>query len=88
MAQVLAAVPTAGLESVLVAIDLGAGGHSANGQVSVEHVQNVLARLKSPVMAPTVETTLQLKDAPRADTARYDQLRTSSSLHSETHHAM
>ncbi len=51
MAQMLAVVPTAGLESVLVAIDLGAGGHSANGQVSAERVQNVLARLKSSAPA-------------------------------------
>ena len=46
-----------------------------SGQVSIEHVENVLARLNSPPVPPLAETDLQLKEASRADTARYDQLR-------------
>jgi hypothetical protein len=46
------------------------------GAVSAEHVLNVLGRLKSDApLTPRVETTLSLKEAPRADTGRYDQLR-------------
>jgi len=46
-----------------------------SGQVSVEHIQNVLARLRSPPTPELAQTDLQLLEAPRADTARYDQLR-------------
>jgi hypothetical protein len=42
MAQVLAAVPTFGLEAVLVAVDLVL----ETGRPSAEHVLNVLARLR------------------------------------------
>jgi hypothetical protein len=42
MAQVLAAVPTFGLEAVLVAIDLVL----QSGRPSAEHVINVLVRRK------------------------------------------
>jgi hypothetical protein len=48
MAQVLASVPQAGLEAVLVAVELALEGATPNGGVSVEHVRNVLARLNSP----------------------------------------
>jgi hypothetical protein len=41
----------------------------------VEHIQNVLARLRSPPTPELAQTDLQLLEAPRADTARYDQLR-------------
>ena len=41
MAQVLAAVPTAGLDAVLVAVELVI----ESGALSAEHVLNVLARL-------------------------------------------
>jgi hypothetical protein len=72
MAQVLAAVPESGLDAVLVAVELVL----ETGAVSAEHVLNVLGRLKSDAPPPPcVETTLSLKEAPRADTGRYDQLR-------------
>jgi hypothetical protein len=60
MAQVLAIVLTAGLEAVLVAVEL-ALEVGPPGRVSVEHVINVLARLNSV--------------PPLANTARYDSLR-------------
>jgi len=72
MAQVLAAVPTAGLEAVLVAAELVL----ESGAVSAEHVLNVIGRLNASVPPDQVETALQLKEAPRADTGRYDRLRT------------
>ncbi|CDS55368.1 Mobile element protein [Polaromonas sp. CG9_12] len=71
MAQVLAAVPTAGLEAVLVAVELVI----ESGALSAEHVLNVLARLNACALPETVQTTLQLVDAPRANTGRYDSLR-------------
>ena len=71
MAQVLAAVPTAGLEAVLVAVSLVI----ESGVLSAEHVLNVLARLNASPPPPCVETSLQLKEAPLADTGRYDSLR-------------
>lgn len=47
MAQVLASVPQAGLDAVLVAVDLVLEGATPNGSVSAEHVLNVLARLNA-----------------------------------------
>jgi transposase len=75
MAQVLAVVPQAGLEAVLVAVELVLEGATPAGSVSVEHVRNVLARLNAPKIPEQAETALQLTDAPKADTARYDRLR-------------
>ena len=71
MAQVLAAVPRAGLEAVLVAVELVI----ESGVLSVEHVLNVLGRLNAPPVPPNVETSLQLEKAPQANTSRYDDLR-------------
>ena len=71
MAQVLAAVPTAGLEAVLVAVELVI----ESGVLSAEHVLNVLARLSASPTPACVETSLPLNEAPRADTGRYDSLR-------------
>jgi transposase len=71
MSQVLAMVPRAGLEAVLVAVELVL----ESGMVSIEHVLNVIARLQQEPMPATVETTLKLRQAPRADTGRYDGLR-------------
>ncbi len=71
MAQVLAAVPTAGLNAVLVAVELVI----ESGALSAEHVLNVLARLNASPIPACVETTLHLKEAPLANTARYDSLR-------------
>lgn len=75
MADILAVVPRAGLEAVLVAVAIALEDVTPSGQVSIEHVENVLARLNSPPVPPPAATDLQLKEAPRADTARYDQLR-------------
>jgi len=71
MAQVLAAVPTAGLEAVLVAVDLVV----ESGALSAEHVLNVVARLNAAPVPDSVATTLQLTQAPLANTSRYDSLR-------------
>ena len=71
MAQVLAAVPTAGLEAVLVAVDLVV----QSGALSAEHVLNVVARLNAKPVPDSVETTLALKEPPLANTGRYDSLR-------------
>ena len=80
MAQVLAAVPTAGLEAVLVAVSLVL----ETGAVSAEHVLNVLARLNAQPVPDQVETALQLNEPPEADTGRYDRLRHANA---EGHHA-
>jgi len=71
MAQVLAAVPTAGLEAVLVAVELVL----ESGALSAEHVLNVLARLNASPAPESAETSLQLQEAPLANTERYDRLR-------------
>jgi len=73
MAQVLAAVPTAGLDAVLVAVELVL----ETGVVSAEHVLNVVARLGSSPPPASAETNLQLKEVPMANTDRYDSLRDS-----------
>jgi hypothetical protein len=75
MAQVLAAVPMAGLESVLVAVELVL----ETGAVSAEHVLNVLGRLSASPPLEQAETALELTEAPRADTGRYDSLRAQDS---------
>lgn len=72
MTQVLAAVPIAGLDAILVAVELVL----ESGSLSAEHILNVLARLTSTSAPPSAETSLQLKIAPVANTARYDRLRT------------
>ena len=77
MAEVLATVPQAGLEAVLVAVELVL----ESGAVNAEHIHNVLARLKPQPAIPIVDTTLQVSEPPVADTARYDQLRTEATDH-------
>jgi transposase len=72
MAKVLAAVPRHGLEAVLVAVELVL----ESGYPSIEHIENVLHRLKSVPLQPQVETHLTVSEAPVADTGRYDRLRT------------
>ena len=78
MAQVLAAVPTAGLDAVLVAVELVL----ESGAVSAEHVINVLGRLTAqPIPTGRLEVLprdLQLSDPPQANTSRYDALRASA----------
>ncbi len=65
MTQVLAAVPIAGLDAVLVAVELVL----ESGSLSADHILNVIARLTSTEVPPSVETHLQLKVAPIANTA-------------------
>jgi hypothetical protein len=75
MAQVLAIVLSAGLDAVLVAVEL-ALETGPPGKVSVEHVVNVLGRLNAEPAPPTAATQLQVATPPLANTARYDSLRT------------
>ena len=77
MAQVLACVPTAGLEAVLVAVELVV----ESGALSVEHVFNVLARLSAKPQPDCVETSLELTETPLANISRYDSLRTQTEIH-------
>jgi len=74
MAQVLAIVPTAGLDAVLVAVELALES-TRRGRVSVEHVLNVLGRLNGVPMPESAATGLQVAIKPLADTERYDRLR-------------
>jgi transposase len=87
MADVLAVVPQAGLESVLVAVELVLEGATPNGSISVEHVRNVLGRLNAPQVPEQAETALQLTLVPKADTARYDRLRPTGHDGQEVIHA-
>ena len=70
MARVLAAVPKHGLEPVLVAVELVL----ESGNASLEHIENILHRLKPVPVPPTIETTLEVAEAPISDTGRYDSL--------------
>jgi hypothetical protein len=87
MADVLAMVPQAGLEAVLVAVSLLLEGAAPSGSISAEHVRNVLARLNTPATPQQAETALQLTHAPKADTARYDRLRPTHQDGLEVSHA-
>jgi hypothetical protein len=75
MAQVLALVPKLGLDDVLVAVALALEAAPPSGRVSVEHVLNVLARLRETPTPQSVTTPLKADTPPIADTARYDRLR-------------
>jgi hypothetical protein len=77
MAQVLAIVLSAGLDAVLVAVEL-ALETGPPGKVSVEHVVNVLGRLNAAPAPQAATTSLQVRLAPLANTARYDSLRADS----------
>ncbi len=79
MAQVLAAVPTHGLEAVQVAVELAL----ESGRPSSDHVLNMLARLKESKAPETVASTLTLAEEPRADVERYDGLRRQEAYHVE-----
>ena len=85
MAQVLGCVASHGLESVLVAVELVI----ESGVLSTEHVLNVLARLNASEQPQSVESTLQLKELPVANTGRYDSLRSrvSTDVQLEINHA-
>ena len=71
MARVLNCVSSHGLEAVLVAVEWVI----ESGVLSTEHVVNVLARLNAVPTPESVESTLQLKEMPQANTGRYDSLR-------------
>jgi hypothetical protein len=58
MAKVLAEVPKAGLENVLVAVELVL----ESGVPSAEHIENMLNRLKSPPMPAAIDTPLQVSE--------------------------
>ena len=77
MARVLMAVPTHGLEVVLVAVDLVL----ESGRPSAEHVLNVLARLTDGPAPPSVATALTVATVPLADPHRYDQLHEEEATH-------
>lgn len=77
MVKVLASVPQAGLEAVLVAVELAL----ESGHTSPEHIENVLHRLRAEPLPAGIETALTVQEQPQANPDRYDQLR------SEGHHA-
>jgi len=76
MASLLACVPRQGLDAVLAAVE----SLLAAGVVSIEQVKHLVATLAGsgqPTAEPQTVVTpdaLQIKDAPIADTARYEQL--------------
>ena len=86
MAQVLAIVPTAGLDAVLVAVELALEG-TRRGRVSVEHVLNVLARLSAEPAPESAATALQVATPALANTERYDSLRVGSAANTATEEA-
>jgi len=75
MAELLACVPVYGLETVLVAANLAL----ESGNVGIEHVRNVLARLQEtsapPPLDPPQDSVLALSEIPTTDTGRYDRIR-------------
>jgi hypothetical protein len=77
MARVLMAVPTHGLDAVLVAVELVL----ESGRPSAEHVLNVLARLTDGPAPASVTTALTVATAPLADPQRYDTLRDEEACH-------
>lgn len=85
MAQVLALVPSAGLDAVLVAVELALEGAPPSGRISTEHVLNVLGRLNAAPAPQNAATTLQVATPPLANTARYDSLRASDSAQEVGH---
>ena len=61
-----------------VGVSLALEAAPPSGRVSVEHVLNVLARLKETPTPQSVTTSLKAATPPTADSARYDRLRTTS----------
>ena len=72
-----AQTPKAGVDSVQVAVE----PVLVSGQVSVEHVLNVINRLNQAPTPQNDETALALSTAPVADTVRYDRLRRKETGH-------
>ena len=79
-----ALVPTAGLDAVLVSVELALESAPPSGRVSVEHVVNVMSRLNAAPKPENAATTLQVTIPPLADTARYDTLRAQGDIGSGT----
>ena len=76
MAQVLALVPSAGLDAVLVAVELALETGPPSGRVSDRaRDQRAGAPERARRGRPTSQTLLQVLTPPMADTARYDRLR-------------
>ena len=84
MAQVLSIVPTAGLDAVLVAVELALEG-APRGRIGAEHVLNVIARLNAAPAPQNAATGLQVADKPLANTERYDSLRGQASAEEVDH---
>ncbi|MBC5767494.1 IS21 family transposase [Ramlibacter albus] len=84
MAQVLSIVPTAGLDAVLVAVELALEG-APRGRIGAEHVLNVIARLNAAPAPQNAATGLQVADKPLANTGRYDSLRGQASAEEVDH---
>ena len=84
MAQVLSIVPTAGLDAVLVAVELALEG-APRGRVGAEHVLNVIARLNAAPAPQNAATALQVADKPLANPERYDSLRGQASTEEIDH---
>ncbi len=68
-------MPESGLGTVLIAVELALEQAPPSGRVSVEHVVNVLSRMRGVQMPPKIDTALQLTTPPLANTSRYDGLR-------------
>ena len=78
IAQMLAIMPTAGLDAVLSALEL-ALEDARRGRVNVKNVLNllnVLARLNAEPVPESAATALQVATKPLANTDRYDSLLT------------
>ena len=74
LVQLLVIVVLTFFEGVFVAAEIAL----ESGRPSGEHVMNVLARLKSPSVAPVADMpgiALTLAEEPSADVGRYEQLR-------------
>ncbi|AWB33949.1 hypothetical protein DBV39_09775 [Orrella marina] len=52
MADFLACVPQAGLKAVLMAVSMAFEEIISKGQVSIEHLTNILTRLNNPSTPP------------------------------------
>lgn len=77
MVQVLACVPTFGLDALLVAVERVL----ESGNTSVEHVRNVLSRLHERTPTARLEAAITLAREPVADAGRYDRLHGKEARH-------
>ena len=73
MADVLAMVPQAGLECVLVAVSLLLEGAAPSGSISAEHVRNVMARLNTPATPRQLQPSQPVVSSARATGATNGQ---------------